>query len=185
MGNIFSCNNSLCGKFVCNVSSENIIKKNHFVDDELIQYTKQNDILLIPLVKHYHLDNLYPVQDEVESWNIFIIGNDKTYILAKCPDFKQDIDENILNTKGISMNKRIFNFLDMIWDKTLTNNQEIQTFIYTNGSLFLLNTYQIKNKSSAVIGAICFMRHAGLIDKSIFNYNQVEDMKEFHNLVSN
>ena len=141
--------------------------------EDLYDYSKKNDIILIPLVKKYNLENLYPVEDEVEKWNIFVVGNDKTYIQAKAPDFSKNIKEDeMLNTKGKSyMEERIFNFLDRIWDKTL-NGQQIQIFVYTFRTLYLLNSYSLRNTdNNEIIGSICFMRDAGLVDKDIFDIN--------------
>lgn len=144
--------------------------------EDLYDYSKKNDIILIPLVKKYNLENLYPVEDEVEKWNIFVVGNDKTYIQAKAPDFSRNIKEDeMLNTKGKSyMEERIYNFLDKIWDKTLEGKQ-IQIFVYTFRTLYLLNSYALRNTdNNEIIGAICFMRDAGLVDKEVFDINNKE-----------
>lgn len=148
------------------------LKEPNEILEDLYDYSKKNDIVLIPLVKRYNLENLYPIEDEVEKWNIFIVGNDKTYIQAKAPDFSKNIKEDeMLNTKGKSyMEERIYNFLDKIWDKTL-KGQQIQIFVYTFRTLYLLNSYGLRNENNEIIGAICFMRDAGLVDKAVFDIN--------------
>ncbi len=148
-------------------------KNQNKVEEDIFNYSKENDILLIPLVKEYNLANLYPKEDEVEHWSIFIVGSDKTYILAKLNNkmgLHEDIKQNeLLNNVANhnNMSKRFKDFLDKIWDKTL-NDAQIQIFIYMNSRLSLLNSYPLKNKNNNIIGAVCFIREAGLIDKTIF-----------------
>lgn len=144
------------------------------ISPELYDYSRQNDILIIPLVKEYNLDNLYPKEDQVEQWNIFIVGQDKTYIQAKVTNTLFEIDEKkILNTKGdekISISPRFKHFLDKIWDYTLSG-QKLQFFTYISSKLFLLNSYPFLNDCDEIIGGICFIREAGIIDKNIFDTN--------------
>ena len=146
----------------------------NIISQELYDYSKQNDILIIPLIKEYNLDNLYPAEDEVEKWNIFIVGQDKTYIQAKVTDRIFEINESrILNTRGDDENNispRFKTFMDKIWDYTLLGKQ-LQFFTYINSKLFLLNSYPFKNNNNKIIGGICFIREAGIIDKNIFDLN--------------
>ena len=156
----------------------NINIPTNIIAQDLYDYSKQNDILIIPLVREYNLDNLYPKEDEVEKWNIFIVGQDKTYIQAKITDRIFEIDEKkILNTQGNvhdSISPRFKTFMDKIWDNTL-NNIQLQFFTYINSKLFLLNSYPFKNNQGNIIGGICFIREAGIIDKNIFDRNVITD----------
>jgi hypothetical protein len=109
--------------------------------------------------------------DQVASWNVFIVGNDKTYILSKTTHFDKDMNNNILNNKKYQgMDVKFFNFLDKIWNVTL-RGENIQVFVYAKKTLFLLNSYSFKNQSKQIIGAVCFLREAGLINKKIFDEN--------------
>ena len=155
-----------CGNF--NIFSRN---RKKLIKQRLFDYSKKNDIILIPLLKEYSLDNLYPIGDEVHKWSIFIVGNDKTYILAKTTHFIEKINNDILNKKTYNgMNIKMYNFLDQIWDLTLKGTN-LQLFVYTESTLFLLNSYSMLNEKGQVIGATCFMRDAGVIDKKIFDVN--------------
>lgn len=146
----------------------------HIIAKDIYEYSKRNDILIIPLIREYNLDNLYPREDQVEQWNIFIVGQDKTYIQAKIRDPIFEINENkLLNTQGQdeeAVSPRFKEFLDKVWDNTLQDIQ-LQFFTYINSKLFLLNSYPFKNKENKVIGGICFIREAGIIDKAIFDKN--------------
>ena len=179
MGNILHFNFE---KFVC-CDKVNINEQTNMVDKKLIKYTKENDILLIPMINGYELDNLYPVADQVEFWNIFIIGCDKTYICAQNIDFCKE--EEILNKSGVgAMEERIFDFLDKIWTETLADKQ-IQIFVYLNSKLYLLNSYPFKNKKDIIIGACCFIREAGLIDKKAFDLKEFEKKKNIKIIYDN
>ena len=155
---------NLCGNF-CNKNQEKDLS-------DFYEYTKKNDILIIPLINEYHLANLYPKEDEVEKWNIFIIGSDKTYIFAKVSDDTFEINENnILNNDGVnSMSNRFKNFLNKMWDTTLSGTN-LQFFTYINSKLYLLNSYGLNNKKNEIVGATLFIREAGLINQNIFKYN--------------
>jgi hypothetical protein len=163
-----------------NNKNDNKTKEKHHISKELYDYSKQNDILIIPLVKEYNLDNLYPVEDEVEKWNIFIVGQDRTYIQAKVTDSIFEINEDkILNTRGNkeSISLRFKEFLNKIWNQTLKGKQ-LQFFTYINSKLFLLNSYPFRNNKNVIIGGICFIREAGIIDKKIFDLDVIFDNTE-------
>ena len=148
-----------------------------YIDKDLYEYSKKNDILLIPLLNDYQLNNLYPIMDEVEKWDIFIIGSDKTYILAKTRSFKNRINDEILNQKIIqNIDKKFHQFLDKIWERTL-NGRNIQIFVYTRKTLYFLNSYSFKNQNNDIIGAICFIREAGLVDDSVFDNTVIKNNK--------
>ena len=141
--------------------------------NDIYEYSKKNDILIIPLVKNYVLDNLYPKEDEVEKWNIFIVGNDKTYILSKIIDKTFEIDDvSLLNNKAspLNMSERYYKFLEKIWEKTL-NGIDLQFFCYIDTKLFFLNSFSLKNSNNVIIGGICVIRDAGIVDKSVFDNN--------------
>lgn len=169
MGSLISCIPKI--KLMC---CETIVVNKSFINQELYDYSKENDILIIPLVKKYNLKNLYPEEDEVEKWNIFIVGNNKTYISANI--FENSfgiIGEKLLNDTGIkNMPKRMYDFLDKVWDYTLKGKQ-LQFFCYINSKLFLLNSYPFYNSNKKIIGGICFIREAGMVDKKIFDINVI------------
>jgi hypothetical protein len=163
--------------FKCENLQLRLRRKNTMINKELYEYSKKNDILLIPLIKEYNLNNLYPILDQVESWNVFIIGNDKTYILAKTKHFRNEVNDQILNNKKYQgINVKFFNFLDKIWNLTL-KGENIQIFVYAVKTLFLLNSYSFKNQNGNIIGAVCFLREAGLINEKIFQNTHNIDNK--------
>lgn len=172
--NVFKCENV---SFRFNLRRRNT----QFIDKELYEYSKQNDILLIPLLNDYELNNLYPIMDEVEKWDIFIVGSDKTYILAKTRSFTNRINDGILNKKiNDNIDNKFHDFLDKIWDRTL-NGKNIQIFVYTRKTLYFLNSYSFRNQKNDIIGAICFIRNAGIVDESVFDNNIIQNNKFIDN----
>jgi hypothetical protein len=110
--------------------------------------------------KGYELDNLYPLTDQVHMWNIFVVGNDKTYILANVCDPEVSItnSEYLLNRKAENiLPVKLQEVFNKIWDRTLSGSQ-LQFYLSFNGRMYFVNTYPILNNNKKVIGAIMFMR---------------------------
>lgn len=133
---------------------------------------KNYDITVIPLPHSmYVVNNLYPPWNQVGTWDIFIIGNDRTYILAEIRSFKtatKQLGESLIDhqANGI-MDDELKQFFDPLWDKTLKGSK-MQLFIAFRGKNYLINTFPFtieSNDSSRVIGAILFMR--------VFKFNDI------------
>ena len=108
----------------------------------------------------FDIENLYPLTDHVELWNIFIVGNDKTYILANVNDPHILIPNiNALPNKQAQniLPDELITVFNSIWSKTLTGKQ-LQFYMVWNGKLYFVNTYPFFNGKNVVIGAIMFMR---------------------------
>ena len=75
--------------FNCFKSSDN----NNFKEN-LIKNAKKFNIIILPIEKNVELKDLFPVNNHVETWNIFIIGISRNYILANI---------NSLNIKNYSL----------------------------------------------------------------------------------
>jgi hypothetical protein len=134
----------------------------HDIDlgSKLYNVTSEYKISILPITPNFDIQNLYPITDHVELWNIFIIGNDKTYILANSNDPNIVIPKinELPNHKGQNiLRDELTKILDTIWDRTLTGKQ-LQFYMVWNGKLYFINTYPFFNGKSKVIGAILFMR---------------------------
>lgn len=149
MGSLFSLNLNF------NFKTKN--KKKNF--EKLFQTGKTLKISILPISSDFTIENLYPITNQVHRWSSFVVGCDKTYILSNVGDLnlKQFFDENVLNNKGIKLPDEIFNFLDHIWSITL-KGEDVQIYMVFSGSIYLLNSYAIKNKNNKIIGAIAFIR---------------------------
>ena len=101
-------------------------------------------------------------------WNIFIIGNDKVYILASINDFEGFPDtKGILNTNAsLVLPDTLKEFFDPVWDKTLMGRQ-LQFYMIFFGRTYFVNTYPFYNEDKLIIGAIMFVRS--------FEYLRVKD----------
>jgi sensor histidine kinase regulating citrate/malate metabolism len=96
----------------------------------------------------------------VELWNIFVVGNDKTYILCSIKDPFISIPNSgdLINNQASGLIPAdLERFLDTIWDRTLVGRQ-LQFYITWNGRLYFINTFPFFNGKKDVIGAILFMR---------------------------
>jgi hypothetical protein len=153
MGNNFSLVNTLNCNLFCRPKKDTVM-------ESLYKVSKEYKLSILPISDSYELDNLYPITDRVKEWNTFIVGNDKTYILANLGDKKVNINENlrdIVDTKGGRLPDELFKFFDNVWTHTLSGKQ-LQFYIVLNGRLYLINTYCFRNENKKVIGAIMFMR---------------------------
>ncbi len=130
------------------------------LEKKIYHVSKQNKISVLPITPTFDIENLYPLTDHVELWNIFVVGNDKTYIMSQVKDPSISIPEadELLNRKenGI-LPDDLATFFDTIWDRTLLGRQ-LQFYIVWNGRLYFINTYPFYNGKRSVIGAILFMR---------------------------
>jgi hypothetical protein len=148
------------------------------LDNKIYQVSREHKISILPIVASYDIENLYPLTDQVHLWNTFVIGNDKTYILANICDSAvaqgEYIDQNeLLNKKANGIIPMDFSlFMDVVWDKTLTGKQ-MQFFMVWNSRLFFTNTYPLFNGSSKVIGAVMFMRSFQTLPQGqpVFEFN--------------
>jgi hypothetical protein len=128
------------------------------LNQELYNVSKKYKISILPIQNGFNLENLYPLTDRVHLWNIFIVGKDKTYILASCKNLKIPNVEHLPNkTADGIMPDELKNFFDPIWDKTLQGNQ-LQFYIVFDGQTYFVNTYPFLNEKKRVIGAIMFLR---------------------------
>lgn len=126
--------------------------------DKIHNLSVKHKISILPTVNKFCLDNLYPKTNQVHTWSTFVIGKDKTYILAHVNNLDIANAEKVLNKKGDGVLPDIFiEFFDPIWDKTLTGSALQFLMIYDNLT-YLVNTYPFHNESSHVIGACMFLR---------------------------
>jgi hypothetical protein len=134
-------------------------QKDKELDQRIYSVSKRYKISILPITPHFDIDNLYPLTDHVELWNIFIVGNDKTYILANVNDPNITIPnvEKLPNHDGKVLPEELDIFFQSIWDKTLSGKQ-LQFYMVWNNRLFFVNTYPFFNGKGKVIGAAMFMR---------------------------
>jgi hypothetical protein len=128
--------------------------------------SSQNNVVILPVRSSFELENLYPKHNHVDKWSTFIVGKDKTYIMAQSNDF---LTNNLVNHKGTGiLPNAVEQFLDPIWDRTLEGNQ-VQLFMLYDNKTYLLNSYTIKNNIEQIIGAILFMRRVDSLPNTIFH----------------
>lgn len=133
------------------------------LDKNIYAASHKHNINVLPVLPNFDIQNLYPITDRVEQWNVLVVGSDKTYILASLKDPFMRMDppdaETLLpNRQGPEVLPAELNaFFDPVWDKTLLGRQ-LQFYILWNERLYFINTYPFFNSSHRVIGAILFMR---------------------------
>ena len=147
------------------------------IDRNIYKISREYKISILPITPNFDIDNLYLLTDHVELWNIFVIGNDKTYILANVndPHIKLPEAENLPNKKGqMILPSELIMVFDSIWTKTLLGKQ-LQFYMVWNTKLYFVNTYPFFNGKNVVIGAILFMR----------GFNNIPDNKIKDNIPNN
>ena len=137
----------------------------------LYDIARKHEIGILPVLDTYQVTNLFPINNHVNKWNIFIIGKDKVYILASINDFEGFPDTTgILNTNAMALlPESLQEFFDPVWDKTLLGRQ-LQFYMIYFGRTYFVNTYPFFNDDRMIIGAIMFIRS--------FEYLRIKD----HNL---
>lgn len=146
------------------------------IDKKIYNLSKQYKISILPINPNFDIDNLYPLTDHVELWNIFIIGNDKTYILANVNDPYMSIPgvESLPNKQGHNvLPEELALLFDSLWTKTLQGKQ-LQFYIVWNSKLYFVNTYPFYNGQRKVIGAILFMRAFDTMPDMVGNRFSIE-----------
>lgn len=144
--------------FCCGAKSK--VKEDEDLDRKIYHVSREYKISILPITPNFDIDNLYPLTDHVELWNIFIVGNDKTYILANVNDPHIYIPkaDQLPNRQGQTLlPEELIIVLDTIWTKTLQGKQ-LQFYMVWNSKLYFINTYPFFNGKGKVIGAILFMR---------------------------
>lgn len=131
------------------------------LDKKIYHVSKENRISVLPITPNFDIDNLYPITDHVELWNIFVVGIDKTYILSSVndPHIRIVNSAELLNKKATGiLTPDLTAFFDSVWDRTMIGGKQLQFYITWNGRLYFINTYPFLNGKHNVIGAILFMR---------------------------
>lgn len=130
------------------------------LDKKIYNVSREYKISILPITPNFDIDNLYPLTDHVELWNTFVVGNDKTYILASVNDPHIVIPrvDDLPNNRGKNMlPDELYIMFDTLWTKTLQGKQ-LQFYMVWNSKLYFMNTYPFFNGKGKVIGAILFMR---------------------------
>ena len=157
--------------FFCFGSKHKQMIKDEQIDKKIYESCKEQKITILPIAPNFDIENLYPITDHVELWNIFIIGNDKTYILAhvKDPFISIPNSDDLLNKQGqnILPDELVATF-DGLWSKTLLGRQ-LQFYMAWNNHLYFVNTYPFFNGKNKVIGACLFMRSFDAITEANFD----------------
>lgn len=135
-------------------------KQSNKIEEKIYRVSNDYNITVLPFQADFEIDNLYPITNKVELWNIFVVGNDKTYILAniKDPNIYVPHTAELLNHKSENiLPSDLHRFFDAVWDSTLGGKQ-LQFCILWNNRLYLLNSYPFYNSKKTIVGATMFMR---------------------------
>jgi hypothetical protein len=146
--------------FACCKNEPKVKEPQYVLDKNIYNVTREYKVSILPITANFDIDNLYPLTDHVELWNIFIVGNDKTYILANIKDphivIPNSDDLHNHQAKNI-LPSELEKILDSIWDQTL-RGVKLQFYMVWNGKLYFVNTYPLRNGKNLIIGATMFMR---------------------------
>jgi len=130
---------------------------------DLLAFNERYNITILPVIDDYVFENLYPKTNQVQTWNVFIVGNDKTFITSNNTDF--NIPDDIINTRGEKIpSQELKDFFDEIFEKTL-KGQDLQFLMIFSNKTYVVNTYYLSNQNKKVIGACAFIRLFDLLPK--------------------
>jgi hypothetical protein len=141
--------------------------KNKFIES-IHEHGQAYNITVIPVQVDFEIDNIYPETNQVDKWNIIIIGRDKTFVHVHLYDLVIPDAENFVNNRaGSVLNRELRDFFDPVFENTLAG-QQLQFIMGWLGNIHLVNTYPIKNQNNMIIGAILFIRNYMLLPKLFF-----------------
>ena len=153
-----------------NKRKQNITNNGDSVNQQVIDVANKHHISILPVTTGIEIENLYPASNHVQNWSTFVVGRDKTYILANCKSFAMVNADKLLNNRSVGiMPGEMREFFDPIWDKTMAKKQNLQFFIVFDGKTMFVNTYNISNSNGLVIGATMFIRD---FDNEMFDSQQ-------------
>lgn len=145
--------------------------KNSYNDtkDRLVSEGKKFNIIVLPVQKSFELTDIFPQTNHVETWNTFIVGKNKNYILSNIYDLNiKNIDE-ILNNQGHNiLPDELIDFLNNIWDHTLTGFS-MQFFIIIKSITYLCNSFPLQTNIKQNIGAVLFIRQVRNLNATEFS----------------
>jgi hypothetical protein len=132
-------------------------------DTHIVNVATKHNITILPVYGKEMSggdSNLYPVSNHVDTWNTFVVGSDKTYILANVNNPLTHVPnhEYLQNHKGDNiLPPEMHQFFDAVWDKTLLNNT-MHLFVAWNEQLFRVNSFPLVSELGVVVGAVMFMK---------------------------
>ena len=159
IGSIF---NFTIGRFICCLNTTQIPD-----DIETIAETGElNNVIVLPTRQGVILDNIYPINNHCEFFNILIIGSDKNYLFHRLYDLSFPGSEKLTNSKYVEkMPSSLRNILESIWDKTL-GGKILHFYMIYKGKTYLTNAFPLQNEQNKSVGAIAFIRNVETIRNS-------------------
>jgi hypothetical protein len=146
---------------------------------DLLAFNERYNITILSVIDDYVFENLYPKTNQVQCWNVFVVGNDKTFIVSNNTDF--NIPDDITNTRGERIpSQELKDFFDEIFEKTLTG-QDLQFLMIFSNKTYVVITYYLSNQNKKVIGACAFIQLFDLMPKITDTLRRsVEFQKQFN-----
>lgn len=118
-------------------------------------------IVILQIKDTVDIENLFPITNHVALWNSFVVGKNKEYILVSVNDELKEliIRDKLLNNTGENiLPKDLNDFFEYLWRTTIYDSINLQLYMLYQDSVYLVNTYSLKNAKNNVIGAVGFMR---------------------------
>lgn len=136
--------------------------------NQIFRLCEKHRISILPVRRSFEVEDLYPSTNQVHTWNIFVIGKDKNYILSTTNCINIENASNLVNNKADGVIPLHFvEFFEPVWDKTLSGSR-LQFFMVYEGRTYLVDTYPFQNTTGNVIGACMFMRLFETLPMSMF-----------------
>jgi hypothetical protein len=158
MLSIFETFNIFCNCFFPSRAKTRRKRELDEIDRQLASLKGKYDIHIIKTDEDLHLSNLYPIADQVDTWSIFVVGGDKTYIHACIGELDIPHAEDLLNRQGANiLPTELQDVFDPFWNETLKGTQ-LQLYMSIKSILYLVNTYPFRNMKHEIIGAVMFLR---------------------------
>lgn len=114
-----------------------------------------------------------------DTLTTLVIDSNKTYVSARVIGMlRMYLGKKITQTCE-TPSCFIYKILDILWDRTMIDHENLQTYLVIDKNIFFVNTCELRNSHEDTIGAIMFIREFDpfgssltSIQKDVFNMIQ-------------
>jgi hypothetical protein len=125
-----------------------------------------HNVIVLPTRQGTIIDNIFPINNHVEHFNILIIGSDRNYIFTRLQDFTFPGSDQLVNNKySDKMPAGFRQILDNIWDATL-EGKILHFYMIYKGKTYITQTFPLQNRASKVVGALALIRNVETLRSS-------------------
>lgn len=131
-------------------------KQRVFYEKRLLSIQNTIDIKILPFTSFLPLTDIFPKNNHVAEWSVYVIGKNKRLVVAQ--DNLELSEESMLAKKYDNViNEKNGIFFDTVFEMIISGH-ESQFLMVVKEKLYFANTYSFLNEDKKAIGGILFVR---------------------------